>query len=82
MMISSHENGQAKAKNSGCGVGHVNVRDIKDFNLGVPYLDIQQKIVARLDAISANVKKLEEVCRNTLMECDALKQAILREVFG
>lgn len=44
-------------------------------------IDIQRSIVSRLDALSANIKKLEEVQRKTLVECDALKQAMLREVF-
>ena len=41
----------------------------------------QRQIVSRLDALSANIKKLEEVQRKTLAECDVLKQAMLREVF-
>lgn len=44
-------------------------------------IDIQRSIASRLDALSANIKKLEEVQRKTLAECDALKQAMLREVF-
>jgi len=44
-------------------------------------IDIQRSIVSHLDALSANIKKLEEVQRKTLAECDALKQAMLREVF-
>ncbi len=44
-------------------------------------IDIQRSMVSRLDALSANIKKLEEVQRKTLVECDALKQAMLREVF-
>ena len=44
-------------------------------------IDIQRSIVSRLDALSANIKKLEELKRKTLAECDALKQAMLREVF-
>ena len=44
-------------------------------------IDIQRSIVSRLNALSANIKKLEEVQRKTLAECDALKQAMLREVF-
>lgn len=46
-----------------------------------PSISEQQKIVSRLDALSANVKKLEELQQKTLAECDALKQAMLREVF-
>ena len=41
----------------------------------------QQHIVERLDELSEKVKKLEEIQEKTIKECDALKQAILREVF-
>lgn len=81
-VISSHVYEQAKAKNSGCGVGHVNVKDIKLFNIGVPKsLSEQQRIVARLDSLSENVRKYEEIHRKVISECDALKQALLRKVF-
>ena len=80
-VISSHVYEQAKAKNSGCGVGHVNVKDIKVFKIGVPPLTEQQHIVSRLDSISAHIRKLEEVLQKTIAECDALKQALLRKVF-
>ncbi len=46
-----------------------------------PPLEVQHRIVSRLDSLSAKVKQLEEVHRKTLAECDALKQAMLREVF-
>lgn len=46
-----------------------------------PSIEVQQKIVASLDALSANIKKLEEIQQKTITECDALKQAMLREVF-
>lgn len=49
--------------------------------IAIPPLIEQQKIVSRLDALSSNIKKLEEVQRKTVAECDALKQAMLREVF-
>lgn len=54
---------------------------LKEKTFFIPPLDTQDQIVSRLDALSANIKKLEEVQRKTLAECDALKQAILREVF-
>lgn len=56
----------------------------KKYNLlkvKYPKTDEQKEIVSRLDALSANVRRLEEVQRKTLAECDALKQAMLREVF-
>lgn len=46
-----------------------------------PPLTEQQRIVSRLDSLSANVKKLEEIMQKTVAECDALKQAMLRQVF-
>ena len=81
-VISSHVYEQAKAKNSGCGVGHVNVKDIKQFDICIPKsLSEQRRIVERLDALSENVRKLEDVQKQVLTECDALKQAMLREIF-
>ncbi len=56
----------------------------KKYNLlpiRYPNIETQHSIVTRLDALSANVRKLEEVQRKTLAECDALKQAMLKEVF-
>lgn len=51
----------------------------------IPYpqdKEIQQQIVTKLDNLSAKCKKLEEAERKTLAECDALKQAILRQAFN
>lgn len=53
----------------------------EQLSLFVPSFTDQQTIAFRLDALSANIKKLEEVQRKTLEECDALKQAMLRELF-
>ena len=81
MLISTHVYEQAKAKNSGCGVGHVNVKDIKVFKIYIPPLSEQQRIAERLDALSAHVRELEENQKKIISECDALKQALLRKVF-
>ncbi len=44
-------------------------------------IDQQARIVSRLDALSEKVRELEEAQKKDLAECDALKQALLREVF-
>lgn len=62
-------------------VVHTNAPALKAISVPVPALSVQHQIVTRLDALSARVKQLEEVQRKTLAECDALKQAMLREVF-
>ena len=69
--------------NNGIGatVKGVKIKFIESLSFDYPPSPEQQKIIERLDALSANIKKLEEVLRKTQDECDALKQAILREVF-
>ena len=51
------------------------------LSISFPPLSEQQRIVSRLDSLSANVKALEENQRKVMAECDALKQALLRKVF-
>ena len=54
---------------------------LKEIPLYIPPLTEQQRIVSRLDSLSAHVRELEEVTQKTIAECDALKQALLRKVF-
>ncbi len=54
---------------------------LKNIIISIPPLSIQQTIVVHLDSLSSNIHKLEELQQKTLAECDALKQAMLREVF-
>ncbi len=44
-------------------------------------IEVQHTIVAHLDSLSSHVRTLEEKLKKMKDECDALKQAILREVF-
>lgn len=46
-----------------------------------PNIDVQHRIVSHLDSLSSTIRKLEELQQKTLAECDALKQAMLKEVF-
>lgn len=54
---------------------------LDDVFVNVPPKSEVCGIVSQLDFLSAKVRELEEVQRKTLAECDALKQAMLREVF-
>lgn len=56
--------------------------DLLLIDMPVPPLPEQQQIVTKLDNLSAKCKKLEEAERKTIAECDALKQAILRQAFN
>ena len=41
----------------------------------------QQRIVSCLNSLSNHVNELEEISRKTAAECDAMKQALLRQIF-
>lgn len=81
-VISPYVYDQAKAKNTGCGVGHVNVRDIKEFSVNLPQIYDQQAIVSRLDTLNEKCKALQANYEKTLSLCDDLKQALLRKAFN
>lgn len=51
------------------------------LSIAIPPLSEQQRIVSRLDSLSENIRKYEEIQRKIVSECDALKQALLRQVF-
>ena len=60
---------------------NLSLDNIGSLVIGLPSLAEQQRIVARLDSFSENVRKYEEIQRKVISECDALKQALLRKVF-
>ena len=66
---------------SGCRMPRGNMNDVLKFDFSYPSIEEQQQIVAHLNALSAKVKELEKINEQTQKECDALKQAMLREIF-
>lgn len=68
--------------NSGrAGMPKVNRQTLFAYKCSIPPIAEQQRIVERLDSLSENVRKYEEIQRQIVSECDALKQALLRKVF-
>ena len=51
------------------------------FLLYIPPLPTQKQIVSHLDKLSSKVRAIEEKYQKMVEECDALKQAMLRDVF-
>ena len=54
---------------------------VKDFQIPLPPLSEQKRIVAHLDKLSEKVKRLEEIYRRTIDDCEELKKSILKQVF-
>ena len=50
-------------------------------NIPLPPLPTQKLIVSHLDSLSSKVRAIEEKYQKMVEECDALKQAMLRDVF-
>lgn len=51
------------------------------LSIPVPPLSEQQRIVEGLDELAENVKEIEKLNNKLAAECDAMKQALLRQVF-
>ena len=62
-------------------VVHTNAPALKGIIIPVPSLSEQQSIVATLDSLKSKVDRLQANYDKISQECDALKQAILRQVF-
>lgn len=80
-LLSARLQDEIQKETTGAALKQINIKDLRNLQLYLPPLSEQQRIVSRLDSISAHVRELEEVLQKTIAECDALKQALLRKVF-
>ena len=60
---------------------NLSLENIGSLEIGIPSLSVQQSIVETLDSLKSQVEQLQENYEKISQECDALKQAILRQVF-
>lgn len=75
------DNTRKKLFGNGANISNLNQKTLQSLIVPLPPLAEQQRIVERLDALSENIRKYEEIQRQIISECDALKQALLRKVF-
>jgi len=54
---------------------------IKEYKVAVPTLPEQQAIVQKLDALSAETKRLEAIYRQKIASLDELKKTLLQKAF-
>lgn len=72
---------KVKAKATGAGVQSIPMKELVKFPVYLPSLSEQQSIVTILDDVRTKAEHLQSNYDKICKECDALKQAILREVF-
>ena len=70
-----------KSRLMGATTPHLYQRDIVTFPILVPSLAEQKTIVAKLDALSTETKKLEAIYTQKLADFEELKKSILQKAF-
>ena len=65
----------------GGGLPSLDLKKMSESIIPVPPLSEQQRIIATLDSLKSKVDRLQANFEKISQECDALKQALLREVF-
>ena len=65
----------------GSTVRNLKTDSVSRVSVNYPPLPTQKQIVSHLDKLSSKVRAIEEKFQKMVEECDALKQAMLRDVF-
>ena len=65
----------------GANISNLNQKILGDFEVPLPPLEEQKRIVAHLDSLSEKVHQLEEIYTKQLADCDELKQSLLQKAF-
>ena len=70
-----------REKASGGTQPNLNLSIIKNIELSLPPLQIQQKVVAYLDEISNKMEKIKQIQKEKMQSLKELKASILDKVF-
>lgn len=66
----------------GATMSNLNQSILSDLKFSIPSLSEQQKIVQKLDSLSAETKRLESTYQSKIKSFDELKQSILQKAFS
>ena len=81
LMSSRFISGGKKQMLGACGLKRLSKEYVESFQIPLPPLSVQKEIVARLDKLSENVKRLEANYKQIIANCDELKKSILKKTF-
>ena len=81
--LSVYSKEQAEDTATGAAQKTVSLKSMRNFKISFPTdIEEQHRMVCTLDTLSEKCRRLEEVAQQTIRECDALKQSILRQAFS
>lgn len=66
----------------GATVDRISIKEFPSFLIQLPPLPEQRAIVAKLDALSAETKRLEVIYRHKIADLDELKRSVLKKAFA
>ncbi len=67
---------------SGAAQPNLSTEQIRNFEIPLPTLSEQKSLVKKLDALSAEAKKLEAIYRQKLADLEELKKSVLKRAFN
>lgn len=69
------------ATKGGTGSPHINVGDIKEFQIPIPSLEEQSNIVRQIEEQLSSCDNVEKTVDSILTQADAMRQSILKQAF-
>lgn len=69
-------------KSGTTNVSAIYYKDLKNLILPIPFISEQKSIVAKLDALSDETKKLEAIYKQKLTDLEELKESVLKKAFS
>jgi type I restriction enzyme S subunit len=72
---------QLQKLSHGAAYNALPIEKLKDYEVNLPSIEEQKIIVQKLNALSAETKKLEAIYQQKLTDLDELKKAILQKAF-
>ncbi len=81
LISKTHQNELLSIGLSGATRQALTKKDLENHVVSLPLPNKQKEILDYLDNYLSHVRELEEISRKTAAECDALKQALLRQIF-
>jgi type I restriction enzyme S subunit len=83
LILSKDVQKQLLSHSTGATVEHINMKDIRAFKIyNLSMLAEQQSIVQKLDALSAETKKLEAIYEQKINDLEELKKSVLQKAFS